>query len=669
MIFGGLTVGFAAERIPLNSIAIVTDQTEPSYVQYGTQDLAHYLAEITGAAVRVTPTLDRKALSLIVVGKLAEQVLPGILDRMDLGKQGYVIKSVVQAGNRLLIVAGATPEGTNYGVAALMRMIHGDGKSAYVEGPLDIQSQPSFAVRGIHLNGWAFNYPYAYRPWKEADWKRFIDLLWCQGGNLLYMLPMMEIMPVPLSPEDEAYLQEVRRVIDYAHEQRGMEVWLMTSANRVAVSNCGERVTKLRPFWVNQCQVDMNPADPQQFDKIMKSLAVLYSRVNNADGFGMIDSDPGGWPQSPISDQVKIFKGARALLDEYNWRGKDAKLIDWMWVGWGRHKFANSADTVVAQYDWTEKNPDASDVAFMQETIRAFRKDLPEPWSLIAGFSPYLGSAQREDALGKTVFLPYGAIEYEPAFPLTNLSVEPVRNALGVLDNYPGTSGLMGNNMTALLQLPRTYFFLSTAWDYGYRKKSQRDVLLELSENLYPDHRDLIADAFAALEETDPQKINAVLQPLEALVSRRQLGRPGFMGREIFPDPPQVAKDLVFQLKIRVARQRLEAGLYSRTTKAQFAKLVEEYLDVLLAWDKQTGWNRLIKIGIWRAPIYSADKRFNEGLSNLKKVIGNGAAVTSYANVSAFFDPMSRRLIQKYGEDAVMIGCIEPLKLAVIQAP
>ena len=165
------------------------------------------------------------------------------------------------------------------------------------------------------------------------------------------------------------------------------------------------------------------------------------------------------------------------------------------------------------------------------------------------------------------------------------------------------------------------------------------------------------------------KKIDAVLYPLEALVRRRNLGRPGFMGREIFPDHLQVAADLVFQLKIRLARQRLEAALYSRTTKVEFSKLVEEYLDVLLAWDKQTGWGRLIKIGIWRAPIYSADKHFNEGLSNLKKVIGNGAPVTSYADVSAFFDPMSRRLVQKYGKDAAMITCIEPLKLAVIQAP
>ena len=167
-----------------------------------------------------------------MVGKVGERLLPGVLLEKELGEQGFSIKSAMQDGKRRLIVAGANPQGTNFGVAALMKMIRAEGKSAYLEGPLDIRSKPSFAVRGIHLNGWAFNYPYAYRPWKEEDWKRFIDILWSQGGNLLYMLPMMEIMPVPLSAEDDAYLQEVRRIIDYAHKQRGIKVWLMTSAKQ-----------------------------------------------------------------------------------------------------------------------------------------------------------------------------------------------------------------------------------------------------------------------------------------------------------------------------------------------------------------------------------------------------------------------------------------------------
>ena len=116
------------------------------------------------------------------------------------------------------MVAGRIPHGTNTGIATLMQMIRAEGKSAYLDGPLDLQNKPSFAVRGIHLNGWPLNYPYAFRSWKEADWKRFVDIAWAQRINLFYLWPFMEILPVPLSAEDEAYLQEVHRVVDYAQE-------------------------------------------------------------------------------------------------------------------------------------------------------------------------------------------------------------------------------------------------------------------------------------------------------------------------------------------------------------------------------------------------------------------------------------------------------------------
>ena len=162
VMFGGSAAGLdSRERISLNQAVVAADPTEPSYIQYATQDLAHYLTEITGAKIRVATSLDPQAESLILVGKMAERVLPGVLLEKELGEQGFIIKSIVQDGKRRIIVAGANPQGTNFGIAALMRMIRAEGNSAYLEGPLNIHTKPSFAIRGIHLNGWAFNYPYA----------------------------------------------------------------------------------------------------------------------------------------------------------------------------------------------------------------------------------------------------------------------------------------------------------------------------------------------------------------------------------------------------------------------------------------------------------------------------------------------------------------------------
>jgi hypothetical protein len=55
-------------------------------------------------------------------------------------------------------------------------------------------------------------------------------------------------------------------------------------------------------------------------------------------------------------------------------------------------------------------------------------------------------------------------------------------------------------------------------------------------------------------------------------------------------------------------------------------------------------------------------------MARLKLVVAGGAPYTSYAKVNAFFDGISKDLLQKYGQDSVMVGCIEPFKLAVIQS-
>jgi len=492
-------------RLSLEEAVILVDGNEVSYIQYGARDLGAYLREITGKAVSVSTSAETagKGKSVIVIGeKMARAVDADLGPVSELGETGFVIRSFDKEGTRGVVIAGRHPHGTNSGIATFMQKIRADGKSPYVDGPLDVRSQPSFAVRGIHLNGWPLNYPYAFRSWKEQDWKQFVDIAWSQRVNLFYLWPFMEIIPVPLSAENEAYLHEVRRIVDYAQNQRGMEVWIMQSANRIAVSDCGARDPRVRTYWVNNCQRDMNPADPQQFENILESFDALYRIVNNADAFCLIDSDPGGWPDSPLSDQTKIFLASRKLLDRYNVHGAKTKLVDWMWIGWGRH--------------WSEKSPDEN-VAFMAETIRNFRKNLPEPWELIAGMSPYLESSKQESALSKTIFLLYGAIESEPAFPATNLGWEPVRLVFDQAAEYPELRGVMGNNELMLLQFPRTYYFFASAWDTEYKKRQEKEVLEELSEQLYPDHKDLISDAFLTLREEEPEIISATLARLDKL--------------------------------------------------------------------------------------------------------------------------------------------------------
>lgn len=657
-----LTVSAAAaqsnrQRISLDDVVILVDSGEPSYVQYAAKDLGNYLTEISGKPVRMSPVagVGKKSKSVLVVGKTMAQAWKIDLPlAADLGDEGSVIRSFDRAGSQGIAIAGANPHGTNAGIAALLQMIRAEGKSAYLNGPLDLRSKPSFSVRGIHLNGWPLKYPYAFRSWKEADWKHFVDIAWVQRINLLFLWPFMEIIPLPLSAEDEAYLQEVQRVVEYAQKQRGMEVWIMQSANRVAVSDCGSKDPRFRIYWVpRDCQDDMNPADPQQFDNILKHFEAFYKIVNNADGFTFIDSDPGGWPGSPLSDQTKIFNGARKLLDRYNVHGEKTKLIDWMWLGWGRRSTGEESGKYA--------------VALMQETIRNFKSNLVEPWELISGMSPYLQSAKNESVLDKTIYLHYGAIEEEPAFPATNLGLESMQEVFDTASRYPGIKGIMGNNELMSLQFPRTFYFFSRAWNGEYKTRQQPEMLLDLAEQLYPDHKQLIADSFQKLRETDPDKISPILAELAKIVESGDGGRPGAIGRYLFPDRLTVVHNLQQQLEIRLARQRFIKVMGGKPDINESAQLVETYFDKLLAWNEETGWGKMIDITIWRTPIYEDGKDLSSAMTELKKVIAQGKSYTSYTQTQNFFDGISKRLLQKYGRDSVMIGCVDPFKLALIQ--
>lgn len=661
----------AETKIELNGAQILVGASEPSYVQYAAQDLAHFLGTVTGENVPVRKTAEAASNTETVIGvgeEMAEALEVQLPEKELLGAEGSLIRAVQRGELKIIVVAGRDPHGTNMGVATLMRLIETRGRDAYVPAALDLTSKPSTAVRGFHMNGgWQLNHPYGFRTWTEEDWKRFVDIVWAERGNLIFIWPYVETMTVPLAPADREYLEEFRLITDYAQKQRGMKVWIMQSANRVAISNCKEPDPRLRPHWIDGCQKDMNPADADQFAKILRSFEALYRMVTNANAFCLIDSDPGGWPQSPISEQVKIFQAARGLLDRYNVHGRNTKLVDWMWIGWGRHKYFSGADHLVTGFDWSDKNPDESDIAFMEETIRAFKSGLQEPWELIVGMSAYLEAAKHESVLAKTIFLPYGEIEMEPAFPATNMGFDSLRKVLQLRTQYPGLRGWMGNNELMLLQFPRSFYFMSSLWNSGFAARSEQDVLQELSRLLDPEHAQEIHAAFRALQQKEPQAIRSALDGVSPLADSATTVNSGVIGRFLFGPTGMFMRNLQMQLEIRFARQRLIAALHGHPQATQCAELLENYFDKILAWNQETGWYKTINIGIWNTPLYEDGTDLAEIRPRLKQLLGAGSPHTNFAKIESFFAPIAHRLAQKYDYDSVMLGCVEPFKLAVAQ--
>lgn len=629
------------EMVPLGDAAIVMDAGEPSFVQYGVEELAAYLHDITGSQVPVVSTLDgARSASILVGSEAVRAVAPECLPAADLGDEGYAVKTVQRGDATLVCATGTTPRGTKAALGVLMKAIRADGASAAVPATLDTVGAPALRKRGMHFNGWAFNYPYSFRSWREEDWQRYLDLLAYQGVNLFFYWPFMEIMPVPLSPEDEAYLEECRRVVDYAQQKHGMEVWLMQCTNRVARDRCGVDDPRLRPYW-RPSQEDLDPGNPQHFAAIMASREAMYRIVNNADGVCNIDSDPGFYAGSPLSHYIKVLQGCRELLDRHNLHGKDAKLINWMLWGWGRVERMSMDGLAEHQ----------------RQTVQAIRAALPEPWELLCsqfGFLPpdqhqFLPVCRDEGVLEKAVFFPYGIIEFEPSYPKTNVEIDGIRATFAEqVDAFPGLAGAMGNVQTPLLQFPDIYYFASAMFDAAYRGRSEQEVLLDLARYLHPEQAHLIADSFLAMKEPDPAKVSAQADRLDAVVADGKLGRPGVFGRKLFPDDRIVTASLVLQLRMRAAQERLAAGATPGASPEQCETLLRDYFGAYLAWDTTHGWH-----GLWGWKQWPpSDPRFGAVADVLYAAFPDAAAV------DACFERIVQAVAPTYGEAAVREGCV-----------
>ncbi len=639
----------AAERVSLDGCVVAVDADQPSFVQYAVEDLRSYVQDLTGTAPRVLSAGDGSVEVAILVGaQCAKQVLgPDALFPEAAAGDEYLLKSVMQDGQLRLVAVGATAHGTKYAVTRLMKLLQVDGNSLFVDGPVDIRSTPAFGKRGMHFNGWAFGYPYTFRNWREQDWQRYLDILSYQGINLFYLWPFIEIMPVPLSAPDQAYLEECRRVVDYAQQKHGMEVWIMQCTNRVAQDRCGVEDPRYRPYW-RPSQKDLNPGNPQHLQAILASREAMYRILDNVDGVCNIDSDPGAYPGSSLSDYLQVLRGCRALLDQYNVHGEQAKLINWMWFGWGLPPQR------------------AFEAAHQKQTIECLQQELAEPWWLINGTFPYLPLCRELGVLEKTVLLPYSVIEGEPSYPSTNVQIDAIRSAFDEhIAHYPELAGVMGNVQTPLLQFPNVYFYTSCVWDLEYRQRTEKEVLSELATLLYPEQQTLIADAYLTLKESDPVRVSALAEELAAVVEQGRLGRPGVFGRKLFPDGRIVAQSLVLQLRLSAARESLLQRMQQGNVDPQAClQLLTDYIDAYLAWDTAHGWHALWGWGPWPLGTFTADPRFVQLSVHLNKSLG------SEANLDTFYTQLASApsLRSKYDERAIQEGCITPLKNAIVAA-
>lgn len=308
-----------------------------------------------------------------------------------------------------------------------------------------------------------------------------------------------------------------------------------------------------------------DPANPQSFATLMANRQALYRSVPNADGYGFIDADPGGWPGSPSSAFVDLFVGNRTLLDQYHERPEQATLFYWMAFSWGR--------------------------GTQQENFRSivdgFSKRVSGAWELLGGPMEIIKDLNYSD---RTMMFPYAQVEVEPTIPLTFINFRQLEQTLQtVAENKPG-QGVMVNVQTLLVQLPNVFYVASFPWRGGTQAADDATVLNSLARLLFPQRVEVLAKGWSQLTMPGSKPAFLAAEEIDAVLKNKPRLRMGTIGGYVFPEPEQILRDLATTLRIHAGaeevRERVAAGVSTETATQAMAG----YFRQMLNWQKQTGF-------------------------------------------------------------------------------
>jgi hypothetical protein len=272
--------------------------------------------------------------------------------------------------------------------------------------------------------------------------------------------------------------------------------------------------------------------------------------LSAADALVMIDSDPGGYIGSTHAEFVALMRAHIELFREFN---PNAEMIYWMWVGWENYNrfWAAAAQT---QPGDPEPRLEFQAGAFV-ETLTLMQAQIPGPWGLYVCGPEH---AQITDQLGLTarrLFYPYGAIEGEPTFPLTNYAPQALCERLKQysIPTYP--RGIMANAQTHCLQLPHTYLFAHFARG-GTPKTAD---LAGFADQVMPGQGEAIARAWETIGNDAPEQMRKQAGHIRLLIGQTHPAGPS--SGLLFGDADRFLIDLAMNLELRAALGDLKTAL------------------------------------------------------------------------------------------------------------
>lgn len=551
--------------VNLVNCRIVVEENRAGWVDQAAQDLAR----LTGGSIE--ESLGDGRGTTVLVGR---NVVRAAADREPeirtvglegLSSQGFVLATVRARDGDRVVCCGGGSRGDAYALIELVKSL-----DCGTVGELHRREEPYFTTRGMYAHQhWAYSYPYALRSWSLDDWRRYIDLLAYLKVNLFQIWSMAAILPCPLSEGDRKYLDTYESIIDYAKNRRGMEVYIGECANNVAETDGGRPAAERDYFEVETLK---NPADPGEFEEIMENRRQLYSAASNADGYWVIDSDPGGYEDSPVSEFVDILMGNRALIDTLTDAGPNAKLVYWMWQGWGK-------GIPIAERSYK-----------CGEAVELMRDRLKEPWMLLACNETHLEQAAALGLLHKAVFFPYGTVESEPSEPMTRIRFADLYARLNAALSGWDIRRVMGNAQTPFVQIPNIFLLTELAWNgLPAACPDSREVLEKLARLMSPNAVTELTEGWLALTSEDPE---SAVECSRRLMQAAESAEAGPLGHFYGPGVNRLLSDLALQLGFHACACDLTTKMQCSLTDPGVDEALDNFAHSWRTWRLRHGYSR-----------------------------------------------------------------------------
>ena len=425
---------------------------------------------------------------------------------------------------------------------------------------------------GIYVHQhWPYKHPYAARTWTLEDYRGYAEGLTALGYNTMMIWPVLETMPSPLTPSDNANLKKISAVIDMLHREFGMRVWVALCPNVVANNAEAAKYSfERRHFFY--CDARVNPADSAAMGRMIEWRETLLRPLAQIDGIAIIDSDPGGYPGSTNAQFVDLLAKHRSMFDRVR---PGIELYYWMHAGWQAYcRFYQTGE-----FKWG-----TADEA--RDTLARLQKLNPEPWgttvnTLTDVFAPpertHLAVATKLGLAERAIGFSYGAIEGEPSFPMTNFGGDSAYHAGAT----QAPRGVMGNAQTHCVQLPNTFAFLRGAKG----KPITESDYIEFADGLIEGQGGLIVKGWLALAGEDSGSMRDIAERLGVLA-----GGPlnsGHLKGLLFGDANRFMTDLVMQLRLKAAFEDFVAAAMN---DRELDSSLRNFVTAAKEWQRQHGY-------------------------------------------------------------------------------